>query len=269
MAEQIDTSIREVLSEMSQANSVRLLPWFLSTAAKPGVGSTHSVDEVLTFFTTPKLEETTALASISSTVLRVSTLPPVPLASDIPAARTPVGQLFFTLALGLKCKKWDCSPDGTPEGQSCKRAHTGTGEGSVSSGCSTPPNLPVASHGSEQLEPEIINLPSSPAKVETDPNDRLAAEAAGSTIDCDRDSVVEASRDDADQSGDESDSTSDLLGSAADSGPKSATGDCHTCSDTEEVAVNPHPQKFPEESYSPLQLHQGLPLERGPTEMDW
>ena len=72
----------------------------------------------------------------------------------------------------------------------------------------------------------------------TDPDDRLAVEASGSIVDCDRGSVVEVSGNDANQSGDESDSSSDSLESAADSGPESATGDCLTCSDTEEVALN-------------------------------
>ena len=78
----------------------------------------------------------------------------------------------------------------------------------------------------------------------TDPNDRLAAEAWVSTIDHDRDSVVEVSRDDADQSGDESDSSSNSLESVANSGPKSATGDCLMHLDTKEVAINSAYKKF-------------------------
>ena len=101
-------------------------------------------------------------------------------------------------------------PSSTPEGPSDKKALTGTDGDCISIGCSTLPTQLVASHNPEQLEPEPINLPSSPVKAATDSNDRLAAEASGSTIDCDRDSVVEGSRDDADQSGNKSDSCSDL-----------------------------------------------------------
>ena len=223
---------------MSQAGLVRLLPWFLSATAKSGAGPTCQVSEALTSITTSELEDTTVLALTSSQAHRVNTLPPVPPASDILAASTPVGQLFFALALGLKCKKWDYSPSSTPEGKSGKRVCTGTKERSVSSGHSTLPNQLVVSHSPRQLEPELINFPSSPVKKATDPNDRFAAEAFGSTIDCDRDSAVEVSWDDADQSGKESDSSSGLQESVADSGPESATGDCLTCSDTEEVAVN-------------------------------
>ena len=141
-----------------QAYSVRLLPQFLSTTAKYGADPIHSVSEALTSITTSELEGTAALMSMSSPAHRVSTLPPVPLALGIPAAGTPVGQPFFTLALGLKCKKWDGSQGSIPEDQSDKRAHTGTEVGSVNSGCSTLPTQPVASHSPEQPEPELVNL---------------------------------------------------------------------------------------------------------------
>ena len=48
MAEQMDTTSRGVLSQLSQANSVRLLPWFLSTAAQSGAGPICSVSKALT-----------------------------------------------------------------------------------------------------------------------------------------------------------------------------------------------------------------------------
>ena len=210
MAEQMNTTFREVLSQMNQANLVRLLPWFLSTTAKSGAGPAHSVSEALTAITTSELKGTTAPASTEQpSTCRVSTLPPVLQTSDILATSTPVGHPFFTLALGLKHKEWDCTPGSTPEGQSSKRACTGTEEGNVSSGCSTLPIQLVASHSPKQLEPELINLPSSPVKAAANPDDRLAVEASGSTVDHDRDSAVEVSRDDTNQSGDESDSSSD------------------------------------------------------------
>ena len=43
MAEQMDTTFREVLSQMSQADLVRLLPWYLSVTAKSGAALTCSV----------------------------------------------------------------------------------------------------------------------------------------------------------------------------------------------------------------------------------
>ena len=87
MAKQIDTTFREVLSQLSQADSVRLLPWFLSAAAKSNVVPACSMSEALTTAmqpradtpmddTNPELEGTTALAPISSPVHWASTPPP-------------------------------------------------------------------------------------------------------------------------------------------------------------------------------------------------
>ena len=117
MAEQMDTKFREVLSLMSQANLMRFLPWFPSTATKSGAGPTCPVSEALTAImqlradtpvddTTEELKDTTAPASTSSLACQVGTLPPVLSILDILAARTPVGHPFFTLAFCLKHKKW-------------------------------------------------------------------------------------------------------------------------------------------------------------------
>ena len=170
----------------------------------------------------------------------VSTPPPVLPILDIPATGTQVRHPFFALTLGLKHKKLDCSPSSTPEGQSSKWAHTGTEEGSISSGHSTLPIQQVFIHSPEQLKPQLVNLSSSPVK----PNDSLAAEAFGSTIDHDRDYAVEVIRDDANKSGDQSHSSSDSQESAADAGPKSATGDFLMCSDIEKTAINSTHKKF-------------------------
>ena len=123
------------------------------------------------------------------------------------------------LTLGLKHKEWDCSSSSTPEGQGGKRDHAGTKKSSVSSRCSTLPIQPVASHSSGKQKPELINHPSSPVKVEV-------------------------SGDDVNQSGGESDSSSDSLEIAAGSGPKSATEDFLMCSDTDEAAIKSAHKKF-------------------------
>ena len=68
------------------------------------------------------------------------------------------------------------------EGQSGKRAHAGTEEASISSGCSTPPIQLAASHSPIQPEPKPITLPSSPVKVTTDPSDGVVLDASGSTM---------------------------------------------------------------------------------------
>ena len=81
-------------------------------------------------------------------------------------------------------------------------------------------------------------------KAAANPNDRLAVEASGSKVDCDRDSAVEVSRNGANKSGDESYSSSDLQESATDTGSKSVTGNCLMCSDTEETAITSAHNEF-------------------------
>ena len=60
----------------------------------------------------------------------------------------------------------------------------------------------------------------------------------------DRDSVVGVSENNTDQSGDESESNQESWESIADSNLESVTGECLTCSDTEEAAVKSTCQKF-------------------------
>ena len=254
MTEQMDTTFREVLSKMSQADSMRHLWWFLSAASRSCAGPTCSVSGELTSITTLELEGTAAPRWAAWHLGSALCL-------QFPLHQTPwqpafqLGNHSFALAPGLKCKKQDCSPGSIPEGQSSKRAHAGTEEGSISCGHGTLPIQPVASHSPKQQEPELVNLPSNPVKVATDPDDRLAVEASGNTIDHDRDSVVEVHRDDANQSGDKSDSSGDLLESVAYSGPKSATRDCLICPDTEEAAVNSTQKKVPDESWGLFMHH--------------
>ena len=68
--------------------------------------------------------------------------------------------------------------------------------------------------------------------------------ASVSTGDCSRDLAVAVRKDNANQGGDESDSDSDSLESAANSIPESATGDCLSCSDTKQAAVKSAHKKF-------------------------
>ena len=56
IAEQGDTTFREVLSQVSQANLVRLLPWFLFTAANPGAVPICCVSETLTTIMQPGVD---------------------------------------------------------------------------------------------------------------------------------------------------------------------------------------------------------------------
>ena len=74
-------------------------------------------------------------------------------------------------------------------------------------------------------------------------------------MDCDRNPIVEVSGDDNNQSGNMS--SSDLLESAADYGPESATGDCLMCSDTKEVAINSTHKKFQKKVWTSCSITKG------------
>ena len=82
-------------------------------------------------------------------------------------------------------------------------------------------------------------------------------EVSESTIAHDRDSAVEVSRDDTNQNGDEPDSSSDLQKSAADSGPRSATGDCLICLDTKEGTINSTHKKFQKNVWASCNIAKG------------
>ena len=56
MAERVDTTFREVLSQMSQVDLVRLLNWFLSITANPGTGPVCSVSKALIKVTQPRAD---------------------------------------------------------------------------------------------------------------------------------------------------------------------------------------------------------------------
>ena len=145
MAEQVDTTLREVLSQMSQANLVRLFPWFLSATANPSAGPICSVSEALATVMQPRMDapadNTTsgfegylAPVSMCSPVYQASTPPPLVLpVLDILAAGIPIGLPFFKLAIGPKHKKWDFSPNRALSDQNGKRTLAETMEANTSS----------------------------------------------------------------------------------------------------------------------------------------
>ena len=129
--------MRNVLSQMSQDNSARLLPWFLSTAANPSAGAIHSLSEAHAIVvqtragapandTTPKFKGSQAPIVMSSPTHPGSTPPPLVLSmSDIPAAITPVGQSFFMLPVSPKHKKWGHFANDAPDGHRARGSALG------------------------------------------------------------------------------------------------------------------------------------------------
>ena len=103
---------------------------------------------------------------------------------------------------------------------------------------------PGTSCSSDHPEPELIDLPSSPAKCAAYPNDGVAIEALKSTGDHDKDNVRDISEDKANQGIEKPKSGSKSQTSTADSNQESVTGDCLSCSDTEEAAVKSSHKNF-------------------------
>ena len=122
---------------------------------------------------------------------------------DIPVAGTPVRQPLFMLTVGLKHKKWGHPTDSAPDDQQGKRACSGTEEANKVRSSKT---VPASSRSSDQDASEPLRPPSSPAKNDAIPNDRVALEALGGTGGQDRDSTGGISKNNTDQSGIESES---------------------------------------------------------------
>ena len=108
-------------------------------------------------------------------------------------------------------------PNGAPNDQPGKRAHAKTAEANVSSGHSTP-------QGNGEL-------PTTPLKVHDN-----SVGASGSMEE-------HNSKDNTNHCGDES-TQDELRENAIDSDLESASGDCLTCSDMEEVAIRTAPKRF-------------------------
>ena len=97
---------------------------------------------------TTEFEGSLTPASISNPAHQASAQPPpiLPI-SDMPTTGTPAGFPFSMLAFNPKHKKWDHSPDSTPNDQCGKRAHIETKEANISSGQSTSPIQPEFGNG--------------------------------------------------------------------------------------------------------------------------
>ena len=141
-------------------------------------------------------------------------------------------------------------------GCSLQHVQPGSGNGAQPKARSSRTAL-AASHSPNQPRPEPIN-PTSPAKANA-----VAVEDSGCTGDWDRDSVMGASEDEADQNDDEPNSETDSWESATNSSPKSATrDDCLMCSDTKDAAVKSAHKKFCKRCRPPV-----VPLSRASRRM--
>ena len=136
MAKEVDTIFREVFSETSSTNLVRLLPWCISTATNPGMIPICYMSEALATTmqqrvdapagtTIPESEGSQTPASTSSPAHPTWT-PPLPILSmsDILIINTPpVRCSLARFIIDPQCKMWDNSPNSVPNNLPGKRAH--------------------------------------------------------------------------------------------------------------------------------------------------
>ena len=137
--EKHDTTLREVLTQMEAADSMKLLSWFFSTSDNPGAAPTCPMGEVLAAAMQPRVEAFADITpwlksshsphSVASPVPTSSPAPqahtPPPLAlpiSDIEASSTPVRFSPLTLIVGTKPKKQDWAFNSVFDDQCDKRA---------------------------------------------------------------------------------------------------------------------------------------------------
>ena len=92
--EQMDTIFREVFSQLSQADSVRLLPCIIFASAKSGVDLAQSVSEALTTTMQPRVD------------IPMDTAPELKGTTGPSIHKKP----------SLKHKKWDCPACSTQRG---------------------------------------------------------------------------------------------------------------------------------------------------------
>ena len=146
MSNQTNATLREVLSQVSSMEAIKLLPWCISTAVP-----LHCISEVATMAThqdkgisiasepCPTAPEPESLSLLVPGPSGVLTTPPVmsplPVFSipDIPLDGTPLlGCSFAGLTFPPK-GKWDHSPSYSPDHLHVKRTHVTSPEGEVGS----------------------------------------------------------------------------------------------------------------------------------------
>ena len=136
MEEEVDTTFQEVFLEMSLMDSIRLLPWCISTTSSPGAlppcymrealaTAVQQIVEALMAVTVLESEGWQALVSTSSPAHQMETSPiPIPVLLNMPLIGTPpVGCTLVGLLINPQHTKWDHSPSVAPDDQPGKKNH--------------------------------------------------------------------------------------------------------------------------------------------------
>ena len=136
MVEQTDATFQEVFSQVSLANSIKLLPWCISSTVTlhylSGVltTDTHQGEDIPATTTASEPKGSPAPGSSSSPAHPPGTPPlPVPPLLDIPFVSTPpVRYPFAELPAVPSQKKWDCFPSSSLNHHHDKRIHVNSQE---------------------------------------------------------------------------------------------------------------------------------------------
>ena len=251
MVKEADSTFQEVFSQTSSTDSVKLLPWWVSSAVP-----LHYMNEVLAITvqqeedvpvttTVPKPEGSQGPDPSDSPAHQTGTPPPpVPPLLDISFFGTPmVGHPFAGLIVGPAQKKQDHSLSGTLGDQCNKWTHVNSQEVKVRSKHSStqgnedmPELAPEARPSSNPQGQEPTSPPSSPNKATTDPDESSVVGTPRSTGDQDHETSANHSW-----------TSSDLDASrenVPDSEMELASGDCFVCLDTNEVTIRTTLKKY-------------------------
>ena len=195
MIEQTDASFQEVFSQVSSADSIKLLPWCISAAVplsyRSGMVATATQqDEDISAASEP--HGSLAPCPSSSPVHPPGTPPlPVPPLLDIPLVGTPpVGHPFAEFLAISTQKKQDCSPSSLLNHHHNKRTHVASQEIKIRSEHSSaqgnkdmPERIPGTGISFEQQQQESVSSPSSPTRDTANLEDGTVAGSPKSTRD--------------------------------------------------------------------------------------
>ena len=244
MAKEADTTFQGVFSQASSTYSNKLLPWCVSSAvplqymSKVLATTVQEEEDVPVVITVPD-PESSQTPNLSDSLACSTGAPPLPVSPFLYilfVGTLLLGYPFTEFIAGPTLKKQDHSPSGTLRDEHNKQTCVDSQEVKVRSNHSstqgdedTPKLVPEARPCSKPQGQEPASPPSSPTKATTHPD-------YGTVVGTSRSTGDQNSESDANHSGASSDSDTSR-GNMANSNMKSASGNCITHSDTDEVTI--------------------------------
>ena len=197
MVKQADATFQEVFSQGNSANSIKLLPWCISSTVllcymSGALATATQQDEDVPATTTASEPEGSLASGPSSSPTHPPRTPPfrVPPLLDIPFVSIPPVECPFAEFLAVPTqKKWDCSSSSSLSDHCHKRTHVNSQEVEARSEHSStqddedmPKSVPEAGPSFKQQQEQEPTRPSSgPTRTTADPDDSTAAGSLRST----------------------------------------------------------------------------------------